>query len=102
MIKNKTYIINQLKAHKSEIVNFGARQIGLFGSYVRNQQTSTSDIDFVVEFEEGQKKYKNLAHLSFFLEELFKQKIELVTLQSLAPFVKKNIENEIEYVDFSH
>ena len=31
--------------------NFGVKEIGLFGSYVRNEQTGKSDIDLLVDYD---------------------------------------------------
>ncbi|RLB87468.1 MAG: nucleotidyltransferase, partial [Deltaproteobacteria bacterium] len=35
------------------IRRFGVKKIGLFGSYVRNEERRGSDIDLLVEFERG-------------------------------------------------
>lgn len=42
----KQDIFKTIQDNKETIKSFGVTQIGLFGSYVRNEQTSTSDIDF--------------------------------------------------------
>jgi len=36
---------------------FGVKRIGLFGSYVKNQQNEESDLDFLVEFKKGKKTF---------------------------------------------
>ena len=42
-----------LAKHKQELRrDFGVKQIGVFGSYVRGEQKKQSDIDLLVEFEE--------------------------------------------------
>ena len=38
---------------------FHIREIGLFGSYIRGEQTASSDIDVLVEFEKGHKDFFN-------------------------------------------
>ena len=41
-----------LREHKEELKRrFGVKEIGIFGSYVRNEQTEVSDIDILVDFE---------------------------------------------------
>ena len=41
-----------LRDHKEELKRkFGVKEIGIFGSYVRNEQTEVSDIDILVDFE---------------------------------------------------
>lgn len=87
--------------HKNEILNFGTKKLGLFGSYVRNESTIDSDLDVVVEFEKGKKNYDNFINLAYYLEDLVKIKVELVTVESLSPYIKGFIQKEVEYVNFS-
>jgi len=48
---SKYEIINLIKAEKAFLKeNFGVLNIGLFGSYAKDQQNFDSDIDFLVEF----------------------------------------------------
>jgi len=70
----------------------------LFGSFVREEQRSGSDIDVLVEFEQGQKTYDNFMQLSLFLEDLLQRKVELVTPESISPYLKPYIISEVEYV----
>lgn len=45
-----------LSSHLDEIKNrFGVKEIGIFGSYVRGEESKESDLDVLVEFEEGKK-----------------------------------------------
>ena len=96
--ENKQQIFHLLKTHQNDIQSFGVFRLGLFGSFARNEQHNESDIDLVVEFNEGKKKYRNFVHLADYLELLLNRKIELVTWESLADFVKKEITKDIEYV----
>ena len=76
-------------------------KLGLFGSFVRGEQNSGSDIDLLVEFEIGEKNFDNFMQLSFFLEELLGRPVELVTLESLSPYIRPHIMREVEYITFS-
>ena len=49
----KEDILAVLKSHKSELSKFGVQSIGLFGSYLANNQSDSSDIDLLIEFEPG-------------------------------------------------
>jgi uncharacterized protein len=89
-----------LRSHQTDIAKFGAKRLGLFGSFVRNESTADSDIDFVVEFESGQKTYDNFIHLAYYLEALLDRKVELLTTESISRYIKPYIEREIEYVSF--
>ncbi len=48
---NKNYILLEIRRQKSELFKLGIVKIGLFGSYVRENQTGNSDIDILIEFE---------------------------------------------------
>ena len=55
---------------------YGVVDIGLIGSYARDEQTENSDIDLLVEFSEV--KFDYLAGLIIFLENTFKKNIDIV------------------------
>lgn len=100
-VLNKEQIFQLLKNHAKEVQALGVFKLGLFGSVVRGEQNDKSDIDFLVEFNEGQKNYDNFIHLVFFLEDIFQKEVDLVTRKSLSDRLKKIIDKEIEYVSFN-
>lgn len=77
----------------------GASSCGLFGSFLRDEISPTSDVDLFVEFEPGQKTFLNFVNLSIFLEEVLGRKVELVTPESLSPYAGPVILSEVEYVN---
>ncbi|MHA2010141.1 MAG: nucleotidyltransferase family protein [Promethearchaeota archaeon] len=97
MAKNKEEILKKLKNIKKALKDdYMVESIGLFGSYVTNNQTTASDIDFLVEFD----KEADLIHfiaLSRYLEEVFKTKVDVVSKPSLKEELKQNILNEVIY-----
>ena len=97
-VQNKINLLKLLQEHKEKILSFGVNRVGLFGSFVRNQATEKSDVDFIVEFKVGQKNYDNFINLAFFLEDLLGRKVELLTQQSISPFLAPEIMKEVEYV----
>ncbi len=97
MIQTKQDILNALDKNRSHIKTLGVKRIGLFGSFVRGDQNSDSDIDLLVEFEIGRKTFDNFMELSFFLEEVLQHKVELVTVESLSPYIGPHILKEVEY-----
>lgn len=56
---NKEYILSTIKSNENEIFSFGIKSIGLFGSYVRDEQTENSDIDILIEFEPEKENFDN-------------------------------------------
>ncbi|MBP6040091.1 MAG: nucleotidyltransferase domain-containing protein, partial [Flavobacterium sp.] len=51
----KQEIFKTIQDNKELIKSSGVTEIGLFGSYVRDEQTETSDIDFLVDFYKEKK-----------------------------------------------
>ena len=87
-----------LQSHQAEIQSFGVKRLGLFGSFVRNEQHPASDVDFLVEYEPGRKSLNNYFGLIDWLENAFQREVELVTKESLSPYIGPYIEREVEYV----
>jgi predicted nucleotidyltransferase len=95
----KQDIFKTIQDNKETIKSFGVTQIGLFGSYVRNEQTSTSDIDFLVDIVKERKTLKNYIDFCDLLESLFvNNKIDIVSKKGLSEFIGPYIIKEVEYV----
>ena len=99
--QTKKDILSLIRQHQTQIQAYGVKKLGLFGSFVRGEQHSDSDIDLLVEFEAGEKNFDNFIQLSFWLEELLGRPVELVTLESLSPCIRLHIMREVEYITFS-
>lgn len=78
---------------------YGIKRIGVFGSFAKNEQKETSDIDVLVEFEKGAKTFDNYMDLKFFLEELFGRKVDLVIFDALKPDIKDRVLREVRYAE---
>ena len=100
MVQTKEQIFALINQYQPRLDDLGVCRVGLFGSFLKKQQTQQSDVDVLVEFESGQKTFDNFMHLSFFLEEFFGRKVDLVTPESLSPYIKPRILAEVEYVSF--
>ncbi|QEJ99084.1 nucleotidyltransferase family protein [Treponema phagedenis] len=98
--KAKKEIFNFLEYNKNILQSYGVKKIGLFGSYVRNQQNKKSDIDILVEFHTNKKNYTNFINLVYYLEDNLNTKVDLLTVESLSPYIGNRILNEVEYVSF--
>jgi len=55
----KENILSVLKTHKSALSKYGVSNIGLFGSYLRNEQSIVSDIDLLIDFEPDKENFDN-------------------------------------------
>lgn len=96
-IDTKQKIFHVLRQNQLHLSALGVRRIGLFGSFVRGEQRNDSDIDLLVEFEPARKTFDNYMELSFFLEDILQHRIEIVTLESLSPYIGPHILKEVEY-----
>ena len=79
----KDIILDVLKKHD-------VKRASLFGSIVRGEMSSDSDIDILVEFQ-GRKSLLNLGGLKVELEEKLKCKVDVLTYKSLHPLLKEQI-----------
>jgi hypothetical protein len=98
--KNRLSIIR----HLAEVVptihtTFGVIRIGLFGSVIRGEQTNKSDVDILVELKDEYKTLKNYVALVDYLESFFDSKVDLVTLESLDPYIRPYILNEVVWIE---
>ncbi len=100
-VQSKKDILSFIAKNKNQLKPFGVKKLGLFGSFARDEQNADSDIDFLVEFEPTKKTFDNFMQLSFYLEDALKRQVELVTLESLSPYIGPHILKEVEYVAFS-
>ena len=75
----------------------GVTKLGLFGSYIRNEQTDESDLDFLVEFDPAKKSFDNFFAVAELLEHVFKKPVDLLTTESLSPYMGPHILQEVHY-----
>lgn len=80
-------VLSRLAPAQTEILSLGVRRLALFGSVRRNTARPDSDVDVLVEFQPGEKTYDHFLALGDLLEQLFGRRVELVTPESLSPFI---------------
>ncbi|MGE5339995.1 MAG: nucleotidyltransferase family protein [Candidatus Omnitrophota bacterium] len=91
-------IISLLKGQKNFLMNmYKIKEIGIFGSYVRGEQNTTSDIDILIDKDSAIGLIK-LANLQNYLSNLIGIPVDLVLKKSLQPHIGENILNEVIYV----
>ncbi|MBI5181164.1 MAG: nucleotidyltransferase family protein [Nitrospirae bacterium] len=90
--------VEMLKKQEATIKKkYGVKKIGVFGSFAKGREKAGSDVDVLVEFEEGYKTFDNYMELKFFLEDLFSRRVDLVTIKALKPQLKEDILQEVIY-----
>jgi hypothetical protein len=73
---------------------YAVQSLGIFGSYVRNQQHADSDIDLLVTFRETPGLLTYLA-LENYLADLLGIRVDLVMDAALKPTIGARIRNEV-------
>ena len=87
-----------LKEHREEVrQKYKARIKGIFGSYVRGDQKAGSDIDVLVEFDEGA-NLLDFTGLSLFLEEKLKCRVDVVPEDAIRKELRPAILREAAYI----
>lgn len=101
MVQNKRQIIDLLKQNSDRLGQFGIKRVGVFGSFISGNQTEDSDVDLLVEFNKGQKNFQNFMGTANFTEAILGRSVDLLTPESISPYIAPYIEKEIEYVQIT-
>lgn len=97
-MKNITQIKKSLTEHKQELcTKFQISDIGIFGSYIQDQQNKNSDLDVLVEFRKvpGLLQFIRLEN---YLTDLLGVKVDLVRRKSLRKELRNSILNQTVYL----
>lgn len=95
-MKSHNDIILMLEKNRDAIKEFGVRELGIFGSFARNEQRPDSDVDVLVEMERH--TFDAYMGLLFFLEDLFGRKVDLVVKDTIKPIIRNRVLREAIYV----
>jgi len=83
--------------HKEQILalaaKHGAYNIRVFGSVAQGTADETSDIDFLVDLEEGRSLF-DLGGLLMDLQNLLQRQVDVLTEQSLHWYIRNKVLNE--------
>ena len=94
MNMNTEDLLVRLRALKPEIRSrYKAKEIELFGSFAQGKQKENSDIDILANFEEGADLF-DLIGLALFLEEEFRQKVDVVPKRALRTELRESVLKE--------
>ena len=84
-----------LREHLPELrKRYGVRSLGVFGSYVRGEETPRSDLDILVEFAQVPDLFKFM-DLEDHLRALLRVKVELVSRKALKGSIGGRILSEV-------
>lgn len=92
------------EAQKNIIIDklhpFRPKRIGIFGSYARGEQTSESDLDILVDFEQTV-NLLDIIGLEMELSELLDIKVDLITSKSVHPRLAPHINSDIQPIYYA-
>ena len=86
-----------LSRHKKTLSQFGVQALAIFGSVARDEGSTKSDIDILIDFD-SKKGMFVFVDLKIYLENLLKCDVDLVTKNALHPYLKDRILREAKYV----
>ena len=95
---SKKEIINEIESKAGFLKEkYQVKNIGLFGSAARGEETLESDVDILVEFE-SPVGFFEFIRLENYLSELIGKRVDLVSKKSIKPAVREEIFKEVIYV----
>jgi predicted nucleotidyltransferase len=84
-----------LQTHMEELNRiYGVSEIGIFGSFVKNQQNDASDLDILVEFNKAIDLF-TFVNLKNYLSDLLQVNVDLVMKKALKPKIGQRILQEV-------
>lgn len=86
-----------ITSHKKDLSKLGVRNLSLFGSIVRNENSPKSDVDILIEFD-AKKGLFVFMDIKCYLEKLLDCDVDLVTKNALHPALRKQILKEAKHV----
>lgn len=73
--------------------------LALFGSFVRGEQKKKSDIDMLIKFDESKEKsLLDLIHIENELKKIFRRKVDLLTQESISPYLRNEITSSMKVI----
>ncbi len=99
---NKSVVINYLKNKKIELHKlYGISELGLYGSYARDEATPSSDVDIFYKRDSSFKLKSGLEFLKLsetLAKELGVSKVDFVSLDFMNPIIKHYAKKDFIYV----
>lgn len=95
-MKTRSDILEYIKLSKARFSDeYGVKRIGLFGSFARDEASSASDIDILIDMPEP--TFDKYMDLKFDLEDKLGQSVDLVLIDTIKEMIRQKIEDEAIY-----
>lgn len=86
-------VIATLQAHRERLAQLGVASLAIFGSVARDEAHPQSDLDVLVEFA-GPATFNQYMAVTFWLEDTFHCRVDLVTRTALRPPLDETVPRE--------
>jgi predicted nucleotidyltransferase len=87
-----------LNKHKESLKEeYMIKEIGVFGSYIKNKEQEASDIDILVDFQNAV-DLLTFVHLKNHLSDLLQVDVDLVMKKALKPGIGERVLKEVVYI----
>lgn len=94
-MNTKDHILSTLGNLKADIkAKYRVKELGVFGSFIRGEQSEASDIDVLVDFDEDASLF-DLVGLALFLEEKLHRRVDVVSKRALRSELRESILREV-------
>ena len=87
-----------LLSNKKMLKRYKVSKIGIFGSFATGGTKKKSDVDLLVEFEDMIDLF-DFVHLNDEIRQILKNRVDLVTPDTIKPYIKPKILKEVEWVE---
>lgn len=91
---NKQQVLEIIKTNQNRLNDFAVKELFLFGSVARGEETANSDVDFLVNFTRPVGLF-TLLGLKAYLEELLDCSVDIGTPDSLRPHLRETVLKEV-------
>jgi hypothetical protein len=96
--RTKAEVLDRLEAQGERLRALGVEHLALFGSFARDAAGPDSDVDLLIDFVRGRKGFQSFMAAAVALENLLGRPVELVTRESLSPYLGPRILEQAEDV----
>ncbi|HLP45278.1 MAG TPA: nucleotidyltransferase domain-containing protein [Candidatus Kapabacteria bacterium] len=98
ILMNQEEVLNRLKQYKRQYAQkYGILQLGIFGSFARSQEQSTSDLDICIQTDTPNPF--SIVRIKEDLENLFHLHVDIVRIRArMNSYLKERIDKEGIYV----
>ena len=84
--------------NKRIMKKYKVNKIGIFGSFATGKTKKKSDVDLLVEFEDMIDLF-DFVHLNDEIQQILKNRVDLVTPDTIKPDIKPKILKEVEWIE---